>query len=854
MARVYLESTDTSFVVASSNTTIYGASGDQVITISSGVTGVAFDQNAERVAFGGASSDYKYAQAGNQILVYSSSGVLIASIPTQGDSDGTRLTFTNGTANAILTSGVMKLGGTTITGTSTTPAAATPTTIDESIKSTSTGGTGGTGGSTTTGYSIAASTNTVTEGSSVVYTVTRTDTTAAASLTYNVAGDSSTYTAATAGTDFTPASGMISFTAGTATASFTINANTDSSTEGLEGVKVSLLDSSNAVMATTTTLINDNTTTNTTGSTYYFTSGVDTPSKTAYNDTYIADNSSSTKQLSVADQIDGGSGTDTLKIYIAAGDTTTSQPSLTSIENVYINGGAITSYTAASGTTGLSIDSAVENTAATYTLSGQTISFANFAVTANTITTIASATDTTENITLNGFTRSSNTNTLDLKGSLVTSASIATTGAASIITLANTGAALASLTVTGDKALTLTESLTALKTINASAMTAAITVDASGLGTDNTLAFTGGSGNDKLTFAAGHMLATDTINGGSGTDTIVISDTTPVYAALNAYTSIEKLALKTTGATVDVSQLTSIGSFEVGGGGLNETFNNSKNTSTYKIINDSGTGTIAIANAVGQNTTTVNIDNQSTAAQTLTALTVSTATTVNLSSTGVAGSAGNVITDLNNADNSSIVITGDKALTITNALDSTPTGTGSSVDASAFTAALTVVGSALSDVIKGGTAADVITGGVGADTLTGGAGADKFYLTTGAGANLFVGSVAATADMDKITDFVAGTDKIGLINGTTPITSVNVTGITVSTAADVTTLLTGIGNGVVASAGATQEVGLITVSAGAMAGTYLLINDGTNAAAATDTLINITGVSGSVSASDFIFA
>ncbi len=849
MAKVYLESAGEAFTVASSNTTVYGFTGEQVITIASGVTGALFDQNTERVVLAGASSDYLYKQSGNQILVYSGSS-LVATIPLQGDTDGTQLTFTNGTANATLVSGVMSLGGTTVSGV--TAATVTPGTINTSIVSSGTSVTTGTGGTTSGAYTITADKNTVVEGSSVVYTVTRTSTTSAASLTYNVAGDSSSYTAATAGTDFTPASGMISFAAGAATATFTITANSDSTTEGLEGIKVSLLDSSNAVMATKTTLINDDTVTNATGSTYYFTSGVDTHSNTAYNDTYIADNSSATKQLSVADQINGGSGTDTLKIYIAAGDTTTSQPSLTSIENVYINGGAITAYTAGSGTTGLSIDSAVMGTSATYTLSGQTISLANFATT-NATTTIASATDTTENITLNGFTRSAagQTNTLDISGSLVTSASIATTGAANIITLNNTGAALASLTVTGDKALTITESLTALKTINASAMTAAITVDASGLGADNTLAFTGGSGDDKLTFKAGYMLATDTINGGSGTDTIAINDTTPVYAALNAYTSIEKLALNTTGATVDVSQLTSIGSFEIGSGNLTETFNNSKNTSTYKIVNDGNTGTVTIANAVGQNTTTVNLDNQNTAAKTLAALTVSTATTVNLSSTGVAGSAGNVITDLTNADNSSIVITGDKALTISNALDGAVTG--SSMDASALTAALTVVGSGLSDVIKGGSAADVITGGVGADTLTGGAGADKFYIN-GTVANVFTESLATTAGMDKITDFVAGTDKIVLVNTGTAITSVTVTGVTVSTAADVATLLTAIGTNVAVSAGATEQVGLITVSAGAMAGTYLLINDTVNTADALDTLINITGVSGSISSSDFIFA
>ena len=81
-----------------------------------------------------------------------------------------------------------------------------------------------------------------------------------------------------------------------------------------------------------------------------------------------------------------------------------------------------------------------------------------------------------------------------------------------------------------------------------------------------------------------------------------------------------------------------------------------------------------------------------------------------------------------------------------------------------------------------------------------------------------------------------------------------VTAVTVATAADVATLLTAIGTSVAATVGAAQQIGLITVSAGAMAGTYLLINDLVNAAAATDSLITLTGVSGTISATDFSFA
>lgn len=151
MAKVYLESTDTAFTISNNNTTVYGATGDQVVTIASGVTGVTYDQNTERVVFGGASSAYTYLQSGNQILVYSG-GVLVATIPVQGDTNGTQLTFSNGTANAILTSGVMALGGTTVS--STAAATVTPATIDATVTS-------GTGTTVSQNYALTASADSV---------------------------------------------------------------------------------------------------------------------------------------------------------------------------------------------------------------------------------------------------------------------------------------------------------------------------------------------------------------------------------------------------------------------------------------------------------------------------------------------------------------------------------------------------------------------------------------------------------------------------------------------------------------------------------------------------------------------
>ncbi|HRF55922.1 MAG TPA: M10 family metallopeptidase C-terminal domain-containing protein [Campylobacterales bacterium] len=113
MAKVYLDSGE-SFTLANS-ATVYGSTGSEKVTIASGVGGVITDQNVERVIFSGGVADYKYKQEGNTLKVYDSAGTtLLATMPLQGDSDGTAIEMSGSTYNATLVSGVMKLGGSTI--------------------------------------------------------------------------------------------------------------------------------------------------------------------------------------------------------------------------------------------------------------------------------------------------------------------------------------------------------------------------------------------------------------------------------------------------------------------------------------------------------------------------------------------------------------------------------------------------------------------------------------------------------------------------------------------------------------------------------------------------------------------
>lgn len=484
---------------------------------------------------------------------------------------------------------------------------------------------------------------------------------------------------------------------------------------------------------------------------------------TSGNDTFIADNTAATKQLSTADQLDGGAGIDTLKVYLATGDTATGQPTLKNIEKVLINGGVITAYTAATGTTDLTIEAPVLTAGAlataTYTVAGQNVTLKDANVTVNSTTNIASAADTAANVTLSNWTKTGAvvTNTVDLTGTKVATLNLTSTGSANNVVLANTGAALTAVNIAGDKALTLTESLNGLKSINAATATGDVTVNAAGATLNSAFTFTGGAGNDALVVASGALgllTAGSQLDGGAGIDALITNEGSALTAAqiakVNAVKNFEVLGFGTTLSGVDVSGLTSINTFKVNAGNLTETFTNANSASKFSIDTSAGnTGTISIANKVGETTTSVTLDSgKATSAVTLNTLTLTGVTNVNLESKGAVG---NVITTLNNADNSAITITGGADLTLT----TNATAIGSKVDGSAATGKLTITGnnaaysagSSLGDILIGGSGNDTIKASVNNATLTGNGGQDTFDVSVALG---------GTASLTTITDFTLG--------------------------------------------------------------------------------------------------
>ena len=155
------------------------------------------------------------------------------------------------------------------------------------------------------------------------------------------------------------------------------------------------------------------------------------------------------------------------------------------------------------------------------------------------------------------------------------------------------------------------------------------------------------------------------------------------------------------------------------------------------------------------------------------------------------------------------------------------------------------IGSSSNDSLTGTTRNDYINGGGGADTLTGLAGADTFIFQFGES------SLSAS---DRITDFAIGTDKIDLLSQA---------GIAVNAPTDFSraadsnaTTLQNVVNSVFTDANGAltgnqvlgvNSAALVQVTTSGIAGTYLIINDGTAGfQSSNDLLVNITGYSGTI--------
>ncbi|MFM7907850.1 MAG: bluetail domain-containing putative surface protein, partial [Microcystis sp.] len=156
-------------------------------------------------------------------------------------------------------------------------------------------------------------------------------------------------------------------------------------------------------------------------------------------------------------------------------------------------------------------------------------------------------------------------------------------------------------------------------------------------------------------------------------------------------------------------------------------------------------------------------------------------------------------------------------------------------------------GNAGNNNITGNSGINQINGGAGIDTLTGGLGADIFVFQFGQ-------STISTSD--RITDFAINSDKIDLLTQAGNATSApsNFSRAANSTVTTLDNLINQVFTDANGAITGNQELGvnsaaLVQVTTGAIAGTYLVINDSAAGfQSSNDLLINITGFTGTLPA------
>jgi len=509
--------------------------------------------------------------------------------------------------------------------------------------------------------------------------------------------------------------------------------------------------------------------------------------------------------FALTDIINGGAGVDTLSMISDNAATTLVGANLTSIEKISVNqiGAGRYDFAGVTGVTDLinnnssaDIEFGRDNTdagndvgaVAALTINGGS---ANTKITYS--DTALAGTADVQQVNLNGYGSAASSRTLTILTETAATneletLSLAATGVNGItLTTDGTQTSLKTINVTGAGSLALAlagdNASTSATTIDASANTGGVIIggdtgttgDAAGnaLGAANhrvTLT----AGNDTIAFGA-NLNASDTVAGGTGTDTLAVS-LALTNALMTNVTGFEVIRFDAGGAVTQDAGITSMAgvSYQLVSAAQTYTLNNLANATSISVIGGAATTTaVALVMKDGSglsDTLSVNVANgASNAVTTVTAINdVAGLETLNLSSTGGTGT--NVITTLH--EDGKVVLTGSAGLTITNVLVST------SFDATAFTGKLTAKAGNTATNIQSGTGADTITGGTGADTVNAGAGNDTInigstgittagadVITTGAGNDIinFTATQGATADstsyaaFNVIKDFTVGT-------------------------------------------------------------------------------------------------
>jgi len=522
------------------------------------------------------------------------------------------------------------------------------------------------------------------------------------------------------------------------------------------------------------------------GQTLALTTAVDALLGGSGDDTFDASLSGTSMTFGSADALDGGEGSDTLLVVV----NSTSTFSTTGLNNIEMLNATFTAAGTINllGASGVTI---VEANSSTDTSKFSNIGATSVALKATAIgddilnfgftTAAVAGTSDTATLTLAGVEQAGSTDTIvsGIEALNVVSTNNANTLGQIIDT------SLATLNVSGDQNLTVVTALgTATTVVDASQLTGELTVTTGNIAQT----VTGGSGNDTIDVSAAaskavtadlgagddsidvgsDLTVADTIDGGDGADTITTSATVTVANGANV-TNVETLKIVSAALGADFSQ--DMDAFSSAAGVTLGDTNDKDITLTDAAAGTGLTITAGNTGATGHSiahkvdtssdSLTLTLGTSTAAGGTQTVVSASTTELLTINSIGGA----NTITTLTAGDLTSLTVTGDKALTITNAIGgSTAIAT---VDGSAATAALdidiTSNASGTAATVTGGSGADTLTGGAGNDSISGGAGNDSLNGDDG------VDTIAGEAGDDAITggtgnDVITGGDGADTID------------------------------------------------------------------------------------------
>lgn len=510
----------------------------------------------------------------------------------------------------------------------------------------------------------------------------------------------------------------------------------------------------------------------TSGETFTLTKSVQVTEGTSGNDTIIAGDDGGTASLNAGDVINGGAGTDTLKIFNSAAVTNGANfttASISGVENVEFTSAATTQALDVSGNADVTKVTLVNGLDAVVTAKlTQTIGLkgninTNAAATSFVFTSVAGAADSA-NVVLDAASTAAGATDKGLTLQDVETLNLALTGT-NVVGSFDSDATKLVITGAGTLKTTLTEAggtASLVKTIDASAATGALDIDnKSFAGALETITL--GSGDDRYVSQFAKKDALDKIDLGAGTnDILAFSDatdlsTTTKAAVLAGAKNYEAIEVTGTGAfTVDGDVMTGIKSFIADTTGALTATNIYAGTKV--TVGDVALAASTVGMKLGEKTLDIVLAGTKTAVSNAgtNGITVTGATDINVTSNGFAD-VGNNTLKLTSDDNTTVKISGAKDVTVTTVA---ATGTtGFTIDGSAATGKLTLTGTGAVDIIKGGSGADTLNKSAGVDTFTGNGGADKFVVitATGSDADTTVGTIAVTA---IITDFTTGSDTL----------------------------------------------------------------------------------------------